>query len=412
MQMRTRWRVGVVVVVCALGAASGRAGVRAASAAEKDGADEAREQQARQYFEVGKQAAQKGQYNVAIVAFEEAYRLAPRTSVVFALAYSYRQQWVIDRAPAKLKRAVGLFREYLDLPGNDKKAKAVEYLGELEPELAHIEAEQARAGKGPVVEAQLAHRTTLIVSTRVDGATIAFDGGAAADAPAVVVTTAGKHHVLVRAGGYRSEERDVIAIEDQTVSVDVPLAELPAQLSVSSDEDAHVAIDGRVLGRAGQALELPPGRHRVTVARRGRYAWERDLVLPRGGQLHVDAPLETTTQRRLALWFAGGAAGLLVAGGVSASVALSAQSDARAAGDRLDAGESLTPAQRDDYNAALDRRDGWRTGSLVLFGGALAAAATSAVLYFVDTPRVEERHTGASFAPVGGGGLLSWTGSF
>lgn len=372
------------------------------------------EEEARQYFDAGKQAAQKGEYGTAIIAFEEAYKRSPRASVVYALAYSCRQQYVIDGDPARLRRAVELFRAYLDMPGNDKRAKAVEYLGELEPQLRKLDASQ-QAGQ-PAPEPPPA-RTTLIVSSPVDGALVSFEGGAEVEAPAVFETTAGRHKLAVSARGYQSTQREAVAVEGQTLSVEVALAELPATLVVRGGAGATVAVDGVPVGRAGDPLSLPAGRHRVTVLRRGRYAWERDLVLERGATLAVDAQLPVTTQRKIARYFLGGGTLLVLAGGGTALTALAAQSDAQAFNARVDAGEMLSEAERLDYGDAIDRRDGWRAATYGLIGVGLAATAAGAILYFIDTPRVE---TGAParaapvITPMAGAGLLglSWQGRF
>jgi len=111
--------------------------------------DAAREASAREYFAAGKRAYDRGQYPVAIAAFEEAYRLSPRPSVIYALAASHRQQWLIDGDVLKLARAVALFRDYVALPDAPKKDRAAEYLAVLEPALAAM---AAKAGASAATE--------------------------------------------------------------------------------------------------------------------------------------------------------------------------------------------------------------------------------------------------------------------
>ena len=47
--------------------------------------------QAKTYFEAGKQAYEASRYAIAISAFDEAYRLSPRSQILFSLAQALRQ---------------------------------------------------------------------------------------------------------------------------------------------------------------------------------------------------------------------------------------------------------------------------------------------------------------------------------
>ena len=65
--------------------------------------------QAKQLFAAGVRAYQKEQYRVAIVAFEEAYKLAPRPPVIFSAAQAHRMQFFVDDDHRRLARAVALY---------------------------------------------------------------------------------------------------------------------------------------------------------------------------------------------------------------------------------------------------------------------------------------------------------------
>jgi hypothetical protein len=60
----------------------------------------------------------------------------------------------------------------------------------------------------------------------------------------------------------------------------------------SNEPGAMVAVDGRELGEAPQALELPPGSHRVRVTREGFEPWELEV--------HVVPGRTATARARLA----------------------------------------------------------------------------------------------------------------
>jgi hypothetical protein len=361
--------------------------VSIASLAGADDTDKERVKQAKTYFEIGTAAIDEGKFAVAITAFEEAYRLDPRPSVVYALAFSYRQQWILDGDSAKLKRAVTLLREYVDLPKADKRAKAIDYLAEMEPELALVEAEQAKAGAGPVAEAVAEKRTVLILSSPEPGAKIAIDGGEPIELPAVIETTHGTHPAVATAEGSLPTKQDLVAVEGQAVAVTVKLDPEPARLTVRAEAGARVAIDGTVAGGAGEELVVPPGRHQISVLRRGRYAWERELELGKGADEMIVAQLTETTQRRVSRGLLYGAAGAGAAGLVATVFALVEQSTADDIAERRDSGMPLTFEDRDTFNRALDARNAWRTTSIVLFGLAAAAAGTGVFLYLDDDPR-------------------------
>ncbi len=171
--------------------------------------------------------------------------------------------------------------------------------------------------------------------------------------------------------------------------VEVTLRERPARLSVHAPAGAEIAIDGRpVVGvlPLARPLEVAAGTHFLTVGKRGHYAYTRELRLERGQSLAVDAPLERTTQRAVSYWVLGAARVALAAGATTTTLAFVYQGNAE---DVLDAKatDQINQAQLDEYNRERGARDDMATASYVLYGGALALAATGALLYIVDTPR-------------------------
>jgi hypothetical protein len=96
---------------------------------------------------------------------------------------------------------------------------------------------------------------------------------------------------------------------------------------------------------------------------------------------------------------------------VSTGLALVASSDADAYADRIAAGETLTPADRDAHNAAVDRYERWAGTSYVLYGGAAALGATALLLYLFDDPDAAPRRDVTPGVVAGGLGV-SVTGRF
>ena len=101
-------------------------------------ADEKAEAQKR--FRSGEVAFKAGDYVVAAEAFEEAYALLPLPAIAFSTAQSYRLQYFIDKQPARLRRAVELYRVYVDqTPKGGRREDAVANLAEVEPLLGRLD---------------------------------------------------------------------------------------------------------------------------------------------------------------------------------------------------------------------------------------------------------------------------------
>jgi len=376
--------------------------------------DDAAYKKAQEYFQAGKRAFDDEQYEVAIAAFEGAYKLTPKPAAAYALAVAYRNQWDKDTDAAKLKRAVTLFRDVLAQPDDAKKPKwpkTREYLDVLEPVLAELEAKQAAEGGGPVADVQLSAKTVLILSSKIKGTKFRFDDEKEPRTPPTVVeTTPGRHRIAAYANGYYTTTQEVTAIEGESLPIDLVLDERPAAITVRSESGARVVIDGVVVGRTNQELSVPAGVHRVAVISSGRHVWLQQLQLTRGESIEIEASLRTTPKRAAVKWVAAAGGALLVTAGVAAGLALAAQREAEEIEDDRDEGLPLTPQDILDHNDAIDRRDGWRTGAAWLFGG--AAAAALGVVYLLITDEAPAVLEPAAVALVPGGATASYAWAF
>jgi hypothetical protein len=394
-------RLAVVLV-----ATSARIAV--AQPAESDRAEAAR------LYEQGRQLYGDEQYAKAIRAFETALKLDPEDhQVAFGLARAYEHVFDGERDPVALRNAVKLFRMYLGMPHAKKQQQARDALKILEPQLDAIDKALAAVAVVPAPPVVITPLTTLIISGVAANTQVSLDGGKAQESPGVFDTTPGKHRVVVSAPGYKPTEREETAEEGRTISIELPLEELPATLTVHGEE-AEVFIDGKREGEVGGVVTLPSGLHRVTVVKSGHYAWERQLVFERGSSRELTAEPTGTRQRKLAWMMLGGASLFVVMGGVTGVLALTNQNSAESYNNLVTAGTPLTDAQRVAYNSEIDRRDQWRTTSYIMFGAGIAAAATGALLYLLDTPRVEGGAPPPAITPLGGAGTIgmAWQGRF
>lgn len=377
-------------------------------------------EQARKFFEAGKQAYEAGQYEVAAMAFEEAYRLAPRPPIVFSMAQAYRRQYFVDRDPAKLKRAVDLYKEYVrEVPQGGRRDDAVQYIAELEPILVRVEEEQRAAGRGPVqaVTPIRTETTQLMISSRTKGARAAVDDAEAMELPIVRDVEPGTHKIRVEAEGYFPEEVEGNAVEGRLVVIEVPLREKPAKVTFSATSGAEVSIDGRPVGTAPlRPVEVAAGKHFLSVTKRGHHPFTREVTLKRGQEVQVKASLERTTQRAVSYWVYGAAVLMLAGGGVTTGLALVHEGNAQEILDKRDVRmQTLTPDELAEYEQERQDRDDYVTASYVLFGGGVALAATATLLYFIDSPRVEAPQSSSSVVVpmVSSSGLgAAWVGRF
>ena len=229
-------------------------------------------------------------------------------------------------------------------------------------------------------------RTQLVIGAEgVESADVTIDGQRVQLwEPADV--TAGTHDVVVQAAGYEPERRRVVTALGRFVPVDVTLRPKPGRLSVRAERGATLYVDGRRLGTLpGEPVRVAPGRHFVSVARRGRASWDDVISVERDRELVLDATLAATGQRRAAWWVLGGGATVGTAAGLAAGWAYAARRDA----NDLDArrrGLTATPADLARYN---ERVDDERLRSSVATGlglGALALGVVGLGLWWFDTP--------------------------
>lgn len=347
---------------------------------------------AKTYFEAGRRAYEAGQFSIAATAFEEAYRLSPRAQVIFSLAQAQRQQYIVDRDPARLRRALVLFKEYIELvPSGGRRDHAVQHVVDLEEHLLRLP--QPPPVQKDIEPPKVESKTQLMITSRTPSALAAIGGEEASELPQIREVKPGHHRVRVEAEGFLAEQLEAVAVEGRLVVVDVSLKEKPAVIRVRAPDGADVSLDGRLLGEAPLTapVEVPAGRHFIAVTRRGSYGFARDLTLDRGQDLALHAELETTTQRNVAYAFLGTATALMVAGAITGGVALAAENTAKDIdGRRLDRA-GLSPADLEEYRASVDRRDRYAPPALALLGVGATAAITGALLYFIDAPRIDAR---------------------
>jgi hypothetical protein len=341
---------------------------------------------AEESFNAGAAAYAAGDYLAAIQALEAAYALRPVPQIEFSIAQAERRQYFVDRRTEHLSRSVALFRRYLErAPDGGRRADAIEALSQLEPLLARAQTSSAPAAVTPV------RSTRIMVLCEVPAARISVDGGEPGSSPLIREVTPGKHDVQVRAPGYRDSQRQVVAVPGELVPVTVTLQEQPSRLQFSAPDDAEVYVDGVLVSQGASLLqlELPSGRHRVSVAQKGHRVATQALQLNRGELSTTSFELEPTRQRIAShVLFAGGAVAL-AAGGAFSFLALDSENDAKEFVTRQKL-ENQTTGELVRYDADVTRRNRYRWLAGASFAASLGLLVSGLFLHELDTPSADD----------------------
>jgi len=344
--------------------------------------------EAEQFFRAGERAFKNNSFQSAAEMFERAYATLPLPAIAFSAAQAYRLQYALDGDPAKLKRAVKLYEAYVSQePKGKRVGDAAKILAELRPRLEELE----RKGKVAEMPTQ-SDATTIMVTTTTDvvGAKMVIDGGKPEALHAMREIAPGRHKVRVTAPGYVPAERSKEVLKGVPNVLEIELKPRPAVVSVSAPEGAQVSINGRPAGVTPlvRPIELPPGKHLVTITRRGHRPWSREIQVKRGQRVDLDPAFARTGQRTLAYGVLGISGALLVGAGVTFGMSVAAASDANDLNQKRES-QGLTDPERVFVLDALDRRDARLSTTWILLGSSAAVATAGFLLYFMDNPRAE-----------------------
>jgi hypothetical protein len=126
-------------------------------------------------------------------------------------------------------------------------------------------------------------------------------------------------------------------------------------------------------------------RHLVAVMKNGREGHSVEVKLERGKRQRLDVELDSTGQRIASSVLFVTSATALVTGGVFTVLALGQENKAKDIDAETDTG-SISRDRLLEYNDTLNRRNDYRTASIVSFGASVAFGATGFLLYSFDRP--------------------------
>src|SRR5207249_3597194 len=138
----------------------------------------------------------------------------------------------------------------------------------------------------------------LTVSSVPDGASISIDGKEVGLSPWSGEVPFGERKVHLRRAGYLVAERSITvqSNRDADVSFALERAPGPGRMRVETEPpDADVSIDGRTMGEAPYAGELPSGDHSVEVSSPGYRTVGQQIALEPGQQVSLRIALLAAT---------------------------------------------------------------------------------------------------------------------
>jgi hypothetical protein len=286
-------------------------------------------------------------------------------------------------------------------------------------------------------ELRLAHVT---VRAEVPDADVLVDGERVGRTPlpGSLAVSPGARTVELRRAGYLPARREITLADGATAELGFELREDDAgraargRLALAvSEPDPDVTVDGQPRGAYREALALPPGTHRLRVARAGFLPADRLVTVPEGAEATARVTLIPTPETRAAYkqrallqrrWgWVGAIGGAALAAGAGVTVALNRGALNRARSlDSKEAQPACTPepfttpgmeACAAAVAAADDQFNKHQTiqnvGFVALAVGVAAAAAGAVLLVTGDDPYRYDRAPRDLDAP-GGLALASW----
>jgi tetratricopeptide (TPR) repeat protein len=344
--------------------------------------------QARMYFELGAQAYETKDYLAAVEAFQKAYKLVPRENLIFSIGQAYRKLYYAKPEAYCLRQAMDHYRDYVAKAVEGARvADARQAIGELEPLYAKLGPDEGTAPSGDETQAD----PRLMIQCKVKGAKYTLDGGPLKPMPLFEKVKPGTHKVRVMAAGYYDEERDVPTEKGAgSIGFDIQLRPKAAKVVVNTDDGADVLVNGRSVGETPltEPVALPAGAHFLAISLNGTKGYSEELALKRGEKRTLDIELATTPQRTSSYVMMGLAGASLVAGGVFAGVAASAEGSAKDINTTLET-TNIERSELERYNGLLDRRDAFRVAAGVGLGSGVLLGITGLLLYAFDEPSIE-----------------------
>jgi PEGA domain len=153
---------------------------------------------------------------------------------------------------------------------------------------------------------------TVTVTAIEPEATVLVDGEVVGmtPLPAPLILDLGKHTIVAKKAGFETSEQTLDVVGGGVASVALVLIVRPhvGQLVITSDADATIKVDDRVVGAGHFEGQLEPGSHAVELSERGKETYRAVIELHDGETRTVQVTLDDRKHPSFWPWLIGGAA--------------------------------------------------------------------------------------------------------
>jgi hypothetical protein len=334
-----------------------------------------------------------GNYPAAVESFKAALAADPHPAIAFNLGRSYE---LLNRIP----EALAQFRAVIAMnPGRAIRDAATAKVSEL----VGVLTEQ---GYDPitVTAEEYVPRGSMEVVTEPAGANVYVDGRFVGVTPqSVMRIDAGTHNVRIALDGYHPVT-EVVRVSARSLtplrhtlqprtSLEEYRAVAPGTLSVvAPGRGMTVTLDGDRVGTTPlDALRLAPGSYEVEISGAGWRPFRAEVEIRSGedtqvsvqtSRIEAEPEAERVDHTTLSWSLMGAGGGLFATGGLVGVLALASERDYQ---------DNRSATDRPDAKASAESR---AVAADVLMGLGLAAAASGAVLWYLDHRSASETSTG------------------
>ncbi len=221
-------------------------------------------------------------------------RIAPKVAVLDVVTDPPGATVYLDRkdlgprgnTPRKLGLEPGKYKVIVELPGYEPATSAEVAIDVGTSKTIQLKLEPILA--------------TLNIGGDSAGATVRLDkvdGPALCTIPCSVKVTPGHHVLHLSKEGFKHSELPVDAPPKQTLNLSPKLDVVSGGVVVNADvSNALIEVDGKPVGFTPAVLQVPVGKHLMTISRSGFKAVTKPIVVVENAQTRVEATLTEVTE--------------------------------------------------------------------------------------------------------------------
>ncbi|MCO4760604.1 MAG: PEGA domain-containing protein [Myxococcales bacterium] len=238
------------------------------------------QQQAEVFSQAGRQAYRSAHYEAAYDAFARAFQHHPKPGYLYNMARCQEKL-------AKYGKAVRLLQRYLAVYRKQNAGKAPANVADVNNLIRTLRERAFEA------------LPEVVIGTNPSGATVAImpGGKILGSSPVVTHLKPGTYLLKIARAKYTTLETKLVVPESGKVRAVFslkPVVRLAALSFWCNVRGAKIAVDGKVVAVTpfSGRIDVAPGRHQVSVQRRGYGPVEEIVSVPENKQLHINYVLD------------------------------------------------------------------------------------------------------------------------